>query len=232
MAIKPIKNKSISSEVIEQIKEQIILGEWAPGAKIPGEHELTQMFGVSRISVREAIHRLAGMGVLSVRRGEGTYVNEAVPREYFNSLLPILMIEGADLLEILEFRAMMEIHGARLAAARAEAKDIALMEGILERMERSKEDIEKFAMEDLNFHHAVAIATGNKVIIKVNAIIHDMLKSAMLQIVDISGTQGGLYFHKRILDAIRSRDEKTAAEEMQLHIEQTIQRVKNTMKSQ
>lgn len=231
MAIKPIKNKSIGSEVIEQIKEQIILGEWAPGTKIPGEHELTKMLGVSRISVREAIQHLTGMGVLSVRRGEGTYINETVPREYFNSLLPILMIEGADLQEILEFRAMIEIHSARLAAARAEEKDIALMEGIIDRMEVAKNEVEQFAMEDLNFHHAVAIATQNKVIIKVNAIIHDMLKSAMLQIVSISGTQGGLHFHKKILAAIRNRDGNAAAEEMQKHIEETIQHVKHDVKS-
>lgn len=227
MGIQPIKKKSISNEVLDQIKDQIISGEWAPGTKIPGEIELTQMFGVSRISVREAIHRLVGMGVLTVRRGEGTFVTEMLPQEYFNSLLPMLMIEGASLLEILEFRAIIEIQSARLAALRADEEDIKRMEEILKRMEQNQNDFGKFALEDLNFHTAIALATRNKVLIKVNAIIHDMLKTAMEEIVNVSGSKGGLYYHSRLLEAIRNRDDKTAAEIMQVHIDVTIERIRN-----
>lgn len=226
MGIQPIKKKSVSDEVLNQIKNQIISGEWAPGTKIPGEIELTQMFGVSRISVREAIHRLVGMGVLTVKHGEGTYVTEMLPQEYFNTLLPILMIEAASLLEILEFRAIIETQSARLAAQRAEEEDIKRMEEILKRMEQSQGDFRKFALEDLNFHTAIALATRNKVLIKVNAIIHDMLKTAMEEIVSVSGSEGGLYYHGRILEAIKRMDGKTAAEIMQAHIDVTIERIR------
>ena len=226
MAIKPIKNKSVSTEVLDQIKNQILSGEWTAGTKIPGEIELTQMFGVSRISVREAIHRLVGMGVLTVRRGEGTYVTEIMPQEYFNTLLPMLVIEGASLLEILEFRAIIEIQSARLAAMRAGEDDIRRMEDILKRMEESRDDLNRFAQEDLNFHTAIALATGNKMVVKVNAIIHDMLKLAMQEVVSVSGSTGGLYYHSRILEALKKRDGKTASEVMQAHIDVTIERMK------
>ncbi|HAA25445.1 MAG TPA: FadR family transcriptional regulator [Ruminiclostridium sp.] len=222
MSITAIKQKRVSDEVFEQMKEHIISGEWAPGKKIPSELELVELFGVSRVSVREAIHRLVGMGVLTIRRGEGTYVNEVLPEHYINTLLPILMIESASLSETLEFRAIMEVESARLATRNADEQDIARMEKAIKVMEKNKGNNREFAAADLNFHVAIAMATHNSVIIKVNAIIHDMLKKIMEEIVDITGYEGGLYYHRRILEAIKNRDENAAVKTMREHISATM----------
>ena len=230
MAITIIKQKRISDEVFEQMKEHIISGEWAPGKRIPGELELVVSFGVSRVSVREAIHRLVGMGILSIRRGEGTYVTEILPDNYFNVLLPVLMIDGASLHEMLEFRSMIEVESARLASRRADEHDIARMANIIENMEKSKGNNLIFAAEDLNFHTTLALATHNSVIIKVTAIVHDMLKKSMEEIVDLTGFEGGLYYHRKILEAIKKKDSELAADLMSEHISVTINKV-NEMKS-
>lgn len=145
MAITAIKQKRISDEVFEQMKEHIISGDWAPGKKIPGELELVELFNVSRVSVREAIHRLVGMGVLTIRRGEGTFVTEMLPENYMNALLPILMIEGSSFSEMLEFRAIIEVESARLAARRADEQDFYRMEEVLQVMERCKGNNREFA---------------------------------------------------------------------------------------
>ncbi|RCX17532.1 GntR family transcriptional regulator [Anaerobacterium chartisolvens] len=226
MGLKPIDNKSVSQRVLEQIKDHIISGEWGPGTKIPGEMELVELFGVSRISVRGAIHQLVGMGILSIKRGEGTFVSEVFPKDYFNALLPVLVINKADLLEILEFREMMESESARAAAKRFELGDIDRMKKAMEDMHKAEGDCSEFADEDVNFHTAVALATHNTVIIKVNAIIHDMIKNAMHEIVTLTGFQGGLYYHKKILEAIIAKDEESAAKLMREHIRTTIDKVK------
>jgi len=225
MAITAIKKKRISDEVFKQIKDHIIKGEWAPGEKIPGEHELVELFGVSRVSVREAINRLVGMGVLTIRRGEGTFVTEMLPENYMNALLPILMIERASFSEILEFRAIIEVESARLAARRADEQDISRMEKALQVMEKCKGNNLEFAAADLYFHVAIAMATHNSVVIKVNAIIHDMLKVMMEEIVDITGYTGGLYYHRKILDAIKEGDEEAAVRLMSEHISVTINKM-------
>jgi len=226
MELKPISKKSVSKEVLDQIKNHIIAGEWEPGTKIPGEMELVELFGVSRISVRGAIHQLVGMGILSIRRGEGTFVSEVLPKDYFNTLLPVLMINRADLMEILEFREMMESESARAAARRAEAVDIDRMSKTIENMYIASGNHSQFAVEDVNFHTAIALATHNSVLVKVNAIIHDMLKSAMEEIVTLTGFQGGLHYHRKILDAIIAKEEETAAQLMREHIRTTIDRVR------
>lgn len=227
MAIKPIKRKRVSDEVLEQIKENIISGEWPPGTKIPGEMDLAEMFGVSRVSVRQAIQRLVGMGVLTIRRGEGTFVSEVLPKDYFNTLLPVLMIEAPDMIEMLEFRAVIEVESARFAALRANEEDIARMETALANMKKCKGDYKKFAYEDLNFHTALALATHNSVVVKVTAIIHDMLKNSMVEIVRLRGYQDGLLYHARLLEAIKRRDSDAAAELMREHIATAINDVRN-----
>lgn len=226
MAITVIKQKRISDEIFEQMKKHIITGEWPPGEKIPSELELAELFGVSRVSVREAIHRLVGMGVLSIRRGEGTFVAEVLPDEYMNTLLPVLMIEGASLSEMLEFRYIIEVESARLASQRATEQDINRMKEVIYKMEERKGDISTFAEADVSFHTSVAMASHNGVIIKVIAIIHDMLKNTMEEIIHITGYEGGLYYHRRILEAIRNKDEAAAVELMREHILTTIDKVK------
>lgn len=225
MAITSIQQKRIGDEIFEQMKEHIISGQWAPGKKIPGELELAKLFGVSRVSVREAIHRLVGMGILTIRRGEGTFVTEMLPENYLNALLPVLMIEGASLSEMLEFRAMMEVESTRLASRRATEQDIKHMTEIIQNMEKSRGHNLDFAAADLNFHTAMAMATHNSVIIKVNAIIHDMLKKSMQEIVGITGYEDGLFYHGKILEAIKKRDTDTAVNLMREHIHVTIEKV-------
>ncbi len=63
-------------QIAEQIRERVRTGELLPGERIPAERELTQLFDVSRMTVHQAITYLVQLGVLTVRRGAGTYVAE------------------------------------------------------------------------------------------------------------------------------------------------------------
>lgn len=232
MSIKAIEKKRVSDEVFEQMKDHIVSGEWAPGSKIPGELELVDLFEVSRVSVREAIHRLVGMGVLIIRRGEGTFVSEIIPSDYFDTLLPILTIERPNVLEMLEFRNIIEVESARLVSKRADEHDIERMSNIIRKMEDSQGDKQLFSTQDLNFHYAMAIATHNNVIIKVNAILSDMLKKSMEEIVGLTGYEGGIYYHKKILEAIKNKDEKLSAELMKEHIDSTMSKIKKVLETE
>ena len=68
------KAESVSEHVYGLLYEKILSGEWPVDSKIPNEFDLCDAFGASRISVRSAIQRLISMGMLEVKRGDGTYV--------------------------------------------------------------------------------------------------------------------------------------------------------------
>ena len=73
MAIKKVVKSSVSQQVFDQLREQILSGSWKPGQKLPSENELAAQFGVSRVTVRNALQKLSGLGLLETRFGEGSF---------------------------------------------------------------------------------------------------------------------------------------------------------------
>jgi len=76
MQMEKVERVNIGDRVFEQMRQMILTGQWQAGDRIPSENELVRTLGVSRVSVRAAIHQLVGMGVLTVRHGDGTFVSD------------------------------------------------------------------------------------------------------------------------------------------------------------
>jgi GntR family transcriptional repressor for pyruvate dehydrogenase complex len=228
MAITKLNTKTLSDKIVDQIKECIISGEWKPGERIPSENDLTKQLNVSRISVRDAIQRLIGMGVLKVRRGEGTFVTDLGIAEYFQSLLPMLMVDKVDLLDMLEFRCMLEPTYISYTVKRISEEQIGYLKETLEKMSGAAKDkdYKQFSKYDSKFHLLIALETHNAALIKVYTIINDMMEMEMIDTVDIVGLEDGLYYHKRILDAIEARDADLSAKCMLEHLQNAYNKVK------
>jgi GntR family transcriptional repressor for pyruvate dehydrogenase complex len=76
--------------------------------------------GVSRVSIREGIQHLVSLGILETRHGEGTFVRELGSGQvHFNALIPLLVLDDIDILQVLEYRRIVEKGAAALAAERA-----------------------------------------------------------------------------------------------------------------
>jgi DNA-binding FadR family transcriptional regulator len=93
MKLEPINNESIVNGVLKRITDSIASGELKPGDKLPTEVEFIEKLGVGRNSVREAIKMLSAMGVLEVKRGNGTYIATKVSPAIFNPLVFSLLLE-------------------------------------------------------------------------------------------------------------------------------------------
>ena len=76
MALHPVMRNSVSDQVIAQMKENIETGTWTPGQRLPGEMQLCEIFGTSRVTVRNALQKLAGEGLIETRAGDGSYVRK------------------------------------------------------------------------------------------------------------------------------------------------------------
>ena len=73
-------------QVIDDIRQDIENGTYQVGQKIPSESELSEMYRVSRITVRRAIEELSSLGYLTKKQGKGTYVN---PRKIHSKILQV-----------------------------------------------------------------------------------------------------------------------------------------------
>ncbi len=224
--LKPIKKESIRGQVFWQLRDQILRRTWPPGSKLPSENELARTMRVSRTSIREGIQHLVSLGILETRHGEGTFVRELSGQLNFNALIPLLILDDIDILHVLEYRRIVEQGTAALAAAHASEQDLVDMESVFDQMVQVQNNIPEFAKADLEFHLVLAKATGNPVLIKVNNVLRTILEVSMENIVRLLGTRDGLHYHRRMIEAVRARNARSAEKIMQEHIIKTIERLK------
>src|SRR5215213_1126414 len=119
-----------SSDVIAQIRAAILSGRFRPGDRLPTERELAQQFGVSRVTVRDALRALEASGLIRVRVGGqgGPYVAEPDVALLSEALGTHLRLLGTTFRELAEARLALETTAARLAAERATTDDLKALE--------------------------------------------------------------------------------------------------------
>ncbi len=214
-----VRKNKVYEEVARQI-ERLILKKLKPGDKLPSERELAEMLQVSRSSIRDAIRGLELRGVVEPRQGAGTIVREPSADSVVNPFANALKRRREMVSELLDFRKMLEPPLAARAATHASADEIAEMEEILQRQEAKLSRGENTIDEDAEFHYAVALASGNSVVLKVLDIVMDLLRDTRERSLQVEGRpRKSLIGHQRILAAIKRQDAESAKAAMRRHIE-------------
>lgn len=210
--IKAIKKVDVVEKAYEQLKENIANGTWSPGQKIPSENQLAKKFNVSRNSVRSAIQKLKAMGVLSAKQGSGTIVCDGLNSLFNNCFIPFIPLTREEMIQILEFRMVLDIEGARLAAMRASDEDIENIKRNLDGMFLSLNDYEKYTMADFQFHLSILKASKNDIFYEVMLNLQDTIFNYMKELNSDEGCEFNVGFerHKQVFDAIRNRDPEMA----------------------
>ncbi|MEJ2057308.1 MAG: FadR/GntR family transcriptional regulator [Desulfofustis sp.] len=218
--IKSIKSEKIHAQVYEQLKSLLLEGHWQAGEKIPSEAELCRMTGVSRVSVRTALKSLIAQGCLVSRQGEGTDMN-------MDLLVPIIGLDKRSILEVLEFRKIIEVGLIPLLFKYLSSEDLKYLEENVTALEQAPEhDIEMISEIDLAFHRKLCLISGNSLIIKVNAILSDLFRKSMQDVVVALGNRTGPIYHRKIFEAMRSGNQQKTRELLHEHIENTIESIK------
>ncbi|MBQ1406630.1 MAG: FadR family transcriptional regulator [Eubacterium sp.] len=186
------------------------------GDKLPNEADLASMLGVSRSTLRESIKMLIAQGVLSIRRGKGTFVEDITPASDDAAGIIPRNTKTRDLLEI---RLMLEPMTAERAAKRATEKEIKNIIAAGEAVEAKIRAGEDRASEELAFHSAVASAAHNELLSRIMPTLASGVQESVLKAgQDKQISDGTLFDHKAIMDAIRFRDPEAARVAMRLHI--------------
>ena len=222
-----IEKLNVSNEVYKQIMEKIINGDWEPGVKIPSENELCGTLGVSRHTVRAVLNKLNALGLLETRHGEGTFVKKLDPSLYLNSLVPVVFFGKHEYKTIMEFRKGIEIEATRLAARNASDEDIRELQRITDELVRNRDNLERYAEYDIDFHVAISIASKNKMFAQTMNIIKALLSAQLQENMSGHGNVLGFQYHIEILKAIQNRDPDTASENMNKHLSLIIERLKD-----
>ena len=214
-----IKPKRISDLVFEQLRDLIFKGRLKPGDQLMTERELAENLGVSRPTVREAIHKLVALHLIDHRQGQGTFV--VSPAAEKNPLgLPEQDMSLTDLLEV---RLGLECNAVMMAARRATEEDIRDMENSLGTMVTEIEEGGLGSIGDVSFHMSVAYSTKNIAQIHIMKSFYDYLnygiqESLQRLYADPANLPKLIEQHSSVIQAIRERNPDAACEAMRQHI--------------
>lgn len=225
----PSRAKSSSAEqssrfadrIYEQILEEIVSGRCAIGNRLPSEDQLAKDHSVSRPVIREALSRLHADGVVTTRRGAGTFVQRQPGREFLR-LAPIGGI--ADLMRCFEFRIALEGEAAYLAAQRRTEEHLAAINEAFEKLNEVTE-AGLGVKEDIELHVAIARASRNQLFVQtLDALaVHVFNGMNITRNISLMRSQKRRLLvqeeHRRIVDAICAGDEELARTAMRAHID-------------
>ena len=210
----------------------IFRGQLKPGDQIMPERELAQALGVSRPTVREAIKKLVTMGLLEHRQGQGTFVRSTDSQREHNPLAAVIEGHDASLEELLEVRMGLESQAAILAAQRATAEDIQVLERALEAMLVENAAGRLGIEEDVSFHMAIAFATKNPVQVYIMKNFYDLLHFGIRENLQALWEEPASLpiirrQHQGIFAAIKNHDPEAAYQAMKEHITFVLDFVRN-----
>jgi len=209
----------VADDLVARLRRMIFDGELAAGARLPPERELQAALGVSRVSVREALHQLELQGLVDRRPGRGTVVVAPDRSDRAATLLARLTAADRDLLELMDLRAAIEPPIAARAAARATAADVRELRELVEEMDRTSA-VERVTELDEAFHAAIARATHNPLFAQLLEVIRDWLRATRRSALQSRRRRHeSIAAHTRIVAAIAARDADGAALAMREHIE-------------
>ncbi|MGN7861238.1 FadR/GntR family transcriptional regulator [Microbacterium sp. 22303] len=210
----------IPDSLAAALRARIHMGEFQPGERFPSERELADQFGVSRVTLREALRILQDEGYVEIRRGPygGAYVTDL--SEPVQAWRTRMIAESAALDELFDFRIGIEMATTRFAALRRTADDLELMRATIEELRKVRTQGE-FRVADSRFHAAVASAARSS---RLSAAVRQLRGELFtpLDILDLGVTPDeDADQHEAIFDAIRARDADIAEARMCAHIERT-----------
>lgn len=207
--------------VANKIMELIDTGVFPPGTRLPGERDLAEKFGVSRVSVREAEIALQAQGRLEIKVGSGVYVTE-------NNASPNANLPSVGAFELTEARALFEAEAAALAAPIISDETIEELESYLAIMSGKKKGDITGDEADEAFHQTIARATDNAAIVHIVDNLWQMRRQAskvqnIYRNVCDKDNSSREAEHQAILDALKNRDSSAARIAMRAHFTRMIE---------
>jgi GntR family transcriptional repressor for pyruvate dehydrogenase complex len=211
---------SVTTETIEKIKGMILSGELDPGAKLPPENDLAERLGVSRSSLREAVRALSVLNVVEVKQGDGTYVTSLTPKVLLDSIgFGIELVSDPSLLEVFQVRRFLETAATAAAAISITDDELESLRDCMARMDRA-ESTEELVHADEEFHHIVASATRNSVLIALLDNLSSRTVRARLWrgVIERGAVERTKQWHHAILEGLETRDPELARAADHMHL--------------
>lgn len=215
--LKKVTTQSVVQRVIDSLTDAMLNRHLRPGDKIPTETELAESLGVGRNSIREAIKILVYLGVLEIRRAEGTFVCEGFSESMIDPMIYGIILDKEESYEnLMELRELIEVGVMRLAMQKANAEDLETLKEKKDRLEmeilKGPDNIENIFQADNCFHDTISSMGKNPLVNKIDKVVRVLTYSMRFNSVKgmLDSGRGTELFeaHQKIYEMIEKHDVK------------------------
>lgn len=216
-----VKAIGVHEQIVDQIVNMVLSGELREGDKLPSERLLKEQFNVSRASLREALRILSTLGIIEARAGSGIYVTKQTGRNIEKNIsLMYMPTSTKDIIELLEFRRLIECECIKTAVDYITDEDIKELEKCIALAGDSRSEVSIAA--DRDFHYIIAQKSGKRV-------FYESMSAMMLAVTEALRIMRQLdeFYkislksqteHREILDALCAKDRVLAEKAMFNHL--------------
>nr|WP_236692880.1 FadR/GntR family transcriptional regulator [Aneurinibacillus tyrosinisolvens] len=217
------EQRKVYQEILLEINRIIKEDGLRPGDKLPSERELSERLQAGRSSVREALRALELLGLITTRRGEGTFIQHYRHNTLIDLIGAYVLKDFKTRKDLVEMRKILEIDAVRLACRRGSEKYFAEMERIIHMAEQTIRDGKIPTEEDYLFHRMICRSSRNSVLHRIWVPLVEYSKSVREQSLSRDGrAEEALEEHRLILEAMRAGNEEEAVDYMARHLENSI----------
>lgn len=203
--IEAVKPEALWQRVVEAMRRAIVVGELAPGAHLK-EPALAEMFGVSRLPVREAIAHLEREGLVRIEPRRGAYV---------------VGVTEQDIHDVYECRLVLETYAIERAARRIDAQDVADLNALIAQMEAAMAagQVQSVATSDMAFHRRIISLSGNRALLHAWEPLAPLIETALsIAEATVPDLPLAVHGHHGIVAALARRDGTAAAALLRDHL--------------
>lgn len=209
-----------AARIATQLVELITLQKLIPGDRLPPERSLADLLEVSRPSLREALHILQAQGLVVIKHGQGTFIQEPIVAQ---ELRASMLSNTHGLNELFDAREVLEVPASKWAAVKATKEDIRLLRATLNQIDKITSilpvDFDQLQTLDAKFHLTIVEIAGNRFINQTLNVLQDVMKMSMETTLRLPGrSELSRNEHNEILNAIESGKGDLASQLTMKHI--------------
>lgn len=227
---RPTPEKPVYIQVVEWLEDLIKRGELQPGDQLLAERELAETLGVSRTSVRKALAKLDGMGIIEVTPRDGAYVRRRSLEEAAEPLTQVLFQERQQVAHLFEVRQLIETQAVRLAALRRDEADLQRLRELNRQFEAGLRHGDLASQTNTEFHLSIVKAAKNPVLTEImstvlTATIEVYAAARRQTLLQAPNLLRFVEEHEQIIKAIAAQDAELAAALIARHIDDARRRI-------
>jgi DNA-binding FadR family transcriptional regulator len=210
--------QTLPDQVAQMILQRVAAGDLLPGQLLPSQRDLAQSMGVGLSVIREAVQRLAALNVVEATHGSGTVIRPFrwMPLLYDKSLFHLAM-QSIGIRDLWEARRLLEGQIVRLAAERRTVADLKRIRAMLDRAKPLPETYEASQRLNREFHHALAEAAQNSVLVDLLDPLLDVQSEGAAHRFTREHCRLTWAAHEAIYDAVAERSSAAADRAIEHH---------------